>query len=118
MAQKTMVKVTQREREIARELAEFKYNLTIKYEREEERELAQKEIDQAKAEANELKSKLELSKNEINKVKADAERYKADAKKSKIDIARNMKEKGYNSEEISILTGLAVKEIEKLKNKP
>ncbi len=35
MAQQTIVKVTKREREIARELAEFKYNLTLKYEREE-----------------------------------------------------------------------------------
>ncbi len=35
MAQQTIVKVTKREREIARELAEFKYKLTLKYEREE-----------------------------------------------------------------------------------
>ncbi len=56
MAEKTMVKVTQREREIARELAEFKYRLTIKYEREEQRELDQKEIDEAKAETEKFKA--------------------------------------------------------------
>lgn len=83
MAQKTMVKVTQREREIARELAEFKYRLTIKYEREEERELAQKEIDMAKAE-------LIQSKNEI---------------------VRNMKNEKCDIEFIAKITGLSMDEI-------
>ncbi len=65
MAQKTMVKVTQREREIARELAEFKYNLTIKYEREEaaqeanaRAEKANAEVEKLQAEVAELKAKL------------------------------------------------------------
>ncbi len=93
MAQKTMVKVTQRDREIARELAEFKYRLTIKYEREEERELAQKEIDEANQKA--YKAKAEL-------------------KESKRSIVQNMKNENFNNDMISKITGLSIEEIEKL----
>ncbi len=71
MAQNTMVKVTQREREAARYLAEYKYNLILKCERAEQRDLDQKEI-------NELKSELELSKAETYKIKEENARLRAE----------------------------------------
>ncbi len=76
MAQKTMVKVTQRDREIARELAEFKYRLTIKYEREEERELAKKEIAEANKRADNAEAEIEHFKEENAKLKAELEKLK------------------------------------------
>ncbi len=76
MAQKTMVKVTQREREIARELAEFNYNLLLKCERaegrDEQRELDRKEIAEAKAETEKVKAELEKLRAELEELKKNS----------------------------------------------
>ncbi len=73
MAQKTMVKVTQREREAARYLAEYKYNLILQCERaearDEQRELDQKEINDAKAETDRVKEENARLKAELEALK-------------------------------------------------
>ncbi len=69
MAQNTMVKVTQREREAARYLAEYKYNLILQCERAEQRDLDQKEIDEANKRADNAEAEIERLKAELEALK-------------------------------------------------
>ncbi|MEL3907532.1 MAG: PD-(D/E)XK nuclease family transposase [Treponemataceae bacterium] len=104
MANEVLLTVTEEERQIARELSEYKYQLMVQGEREEARKEGHKE---GLSEG--------LSKGEALGIQKGLDQGLAEgAYKNKLETARKMKYKGFDTADISDLTGLSKSEIDEL----
>ncbi|MEL3907663.1 MAG: PD-(D/E)XK nuclease family transposase, partial [Treponemataceae bacterium] len=112
MANEVLLTVTEEERQIARELSEYKYQLMVQGERKEARKegLAEGKLEGRKEgllEGEKLGIKKGLSQGEARGV------MKGELKKAR-ETARKMKYKGFDTADISDLTGLSKAEIDEL----
>ncbi len=82
-------------------VAEYDYKTDMEVQKEEQREIFEKEISEAHAETEKIKSELLKTKAKL-------------AESNTGIIAKNMKQSGYKLEEISRLTGLSAEELDAL----